>query len=182
MLVGWRRYYQLFSWEEAPLHDIVYPLSTGIIYTLIVLLWATCREKAFPAGSAEAKHVEMELKQTDKALKPFVGAPRMCLDGWRHARARARTERERQRQGQRQRLQRDPCSLANCALCRAQLNRVGCAIAAIHNLNLCLGSLVMMVGTIYEVWARSAREGSCVLRARARARARAHTQTEMHYT
>ena len=97
MLVGWRRYYQLFSWEEAPLHDIVYPLSTGIIYTLIVLLWATCREKAFPAGSAEAKHVEMELKQTDKALKPFVGAPRMRLDGWRHARARARTERERDR-------------------------------------------------------------------------------------
>ena len=75
MPVGWRRYYQLFSWEEAPLHDIVYPLSTGIIYTLIVLLWATCREKPFPAGSAEAKHVEMELKQTDQALKPFVGAP-----------------------------------------------------------------------------------------------------------
>ena len=100
MLVGWRRYYQLFSWEEAPLHDIVYPLSTGIIYTLIVLLWATCREKAFPAGSAEAKHVEMELKQTDKALKPFVGAPRVCLDGWRHARAaraRAHTQRARER-------------------------------------------------------------------------------------
>lgn len=96
MLVGWRRYYQLFSWEEAPLHDIVYPLSTGIIYTLIVLLWATCREKAFPAGSAEAKHVEMELKQTDKALKPFVGAPRMRLDGWRHTRARARTQSERE--------------------------------------------------------------------------------------
>jgi hypothetical protein len=75
LVVSIAQYYELFSWEEAPLHDVVYPLSTGVIYTLVVALWATCREKPFPAGSAEAKHVEMELKQTDQALKPFVGAP-----------------------------------------------------------------------------------------------------------
>jgi len=73
-VVSIQDYYSLFSWEEAPLHEIVYPLSTGVIYTLLVLLWATCREKPYPPGSAEAKHVAMELKQTDNALKPFVGA------------------------------------------------------------------------------------------------------------
>ncbi len=79
LVVSIQKYYEFFSWEEAPLHDVVYPLSTGVIYTLLVLLWATCREKPYPPGSAEAKHVEMELKQTDQALKPFVGAPIIML-------------------------------------------------------------------------------------------------------
>lgn len=74
-VVSIQNYYELFSWEEAPLHDVVYPLSTGVVYTLLVLLWSTCREKPYPPGSAEAKHVAMEQKQTDQALKPFVGAP-----------------------------------------------------------------------------------------------------------
>lgn len=71
-------YYAQFSWEEAPLHDVVYPLATGVIYTLVVILWACTREAPFPAGSREEAYVAREAKQTEAALKPFVGAPRSC--------------------------------------------------------------------------------------------------------
>jgi hypothetical protein len=78
-VVSIQDYYDTFSWEAAPLHDIAYPLTTGVIYTLLVIIWAYTREAPFPAGSREAAYVAKESKQTEAALKPFVGTPHCLL-------------------------------------------------------------------------------------------------------
>ena len=68
-----QEFHDLFSWHTAPLRDWRIPLATGVVYTLIVLLWAWRRPPPPEKGSFEAERQAVIDKNTDLILKPFLG-------------------------------------------------------------------------------------------------------------
>ena len=67
-----QEFHDLFSWHTAPLRDWRIPLATGVVYTLIVLLWAWRRPPPPEKGSFEAERQAVIDKNTDLILKPFL--------------------------------------------------------------------------------------------------------------